>query len=184
MREIRWTKIKIDHSWLKAERSKSVLLPVSQHSCLSGWQGKECTPTHGWANSLLFPIPRFVHFSIVCPTFHYGCAELWCLMAFLKPTVLDHMDTYHTNENVPIVQLRFYKGSVQFTLLHSEMSRHICPRPCCSLVHCICSPTNPVFRHTIPTAAQHSHFSIKAKTAWPDDFLLLSSLLSHSKTME
>lgn len=50
-------KMKIDHSWLKAEKSKSALLPVSQYACRSGWRRRQRTPKHSWANPLLFPFP-------------------------------------------------------------------------------------------------------------------------------
>lgn len=103
-------KMKIDHSWLKAEKNKSVLLPDSQHACLSGWQRWRCTQARSRASPLLFPIPIFIRLAIVCPTYHCERAELQWLIASLNLTALVRMQRYQTNENFPIVWLQFLNG--------------------------------------------------------------------------
>lgn len=90
--------MKIDHSWLKAEKSKSVLLPISQYACRSGWRRRRCTPKHSWANPLLFPFP-YLYMFYDCLS-HSWCAELWLLTAYIKSTVLAHMDRYQTNNSL------------------------------------------------------------------------------------
>lgn len=115
--------------------------------------------THSSACSLLFPIPRFIHFTIVCPC--WGC---WALVdnsifeAYCAGTRL--MKTF------PLFDYNSVKHAVQFTFLDSSISQHICPKPWCSLVHCIGSQTNSVFRNTIPIAVHHQHISIEAKNGF------------------
>lgn len=64
---------------------------------------KEARAKTQLSQSPFVSIPVFVHFTNVCPTLHYGCAELQWLIAHFKSTVLAHMDRYQTNENVLIV---------------------------------------------------------------------------------
>lgn len=161
-------------SW-EEQISPSASFPV----CMSLWLAKKAAHAKTQLSQSPFvSIPIFVHFTNVCPTLHYGCAELQWLIAYFKSAALAHMDRYQTNENVLIVWLQFYKVCVQFTFSYSRMSRHICPWPRCSFVHCICSQTKPVFNQTIPTAWQHSPISINAKTvaALPK---WLSAIVSH-----
>lgn len=144
-----------NRSFMAKSWEEQISPSASFPACMSLWLAKkEVHANTQLSQSSIISIPIFIHFTIVCPTLHYGCAELQCLIASLKSTVLAHMDRYQTNENFPIVWLQFYKGSAQFTFSYSQMSRHICPWPRCSFVHCICSQTKLVFRHTIPTASQ------------------------------
>lgn len=62
-------------------------------SC-SGWWRWRCMPAHSWASPLLFPIPAFIHFTIVCPTYHCEHAELQWLIASLNSTAVVHMRRY------------------------------------------------------------------------------------------
>lgn len=66
---------------VKAEKSKSVPLPVSQYACLSDWQRRNCVPKHSWANPLLFPFPYLYILLLSVPLSIMGCAELQWLIA-------------------------------------------------------------------------------------------------------
>lgn len=100
-------------SW-EEQNSPSASFPA----CLSLWLvKKEAHANTQLSQSSIVSNPVFIHFTIVCPTLHYGSAQLLCLIDYLKSTVLAHMDRYRANENFRIVRLQFYKDSVQFHLL-------------------------------------------------------------------
>lgn len=103
-------------SW-KEQISPSASFPA----CMSLWLAKkEVHANTQMSQSSIVSIPIFIHFAIVCPTLHYGCAELQWLIASLMSTVLAHMDEHQTNENFLILWLQFYKGSVHFFVFWNE----------------------------------------------------------------
>lgn len=130
--------MKIDHSWLKAEKSKSALLPVSQYARRSGWRRRKRTPKGGRANLFLFPFP-YMHTSWLSVP-HLVCAELPPLIAYFRPCCPGAYGRTHQSntKKTSLFDCNSIRRRVPFTFSHSRTSQRICPLPRCCFAHCIC----------------------------------------------